>query len=54
MIGIECRRRRRSNQFKSVLLNAQDKENYSKIIEIREERNINLIYTGSATSRAYV
>jgi len=56
MIGLECRRRRRrrSNQFNNVLLNAQDIVNCSKIIEIREERDANLIYTGSATSRAYV
>ena len=37
------RRRRRRNQFNNVLLNAQDK-NYSKITEIREEKNANLIY----------
>jgi len=56
MIGLECkrrrRRRRRSNQFNNVLLKAQDKVNYSKITEIREERNLNSIYTGSTTSRA--
>jgi len=55
MIGLECRRRRRrSNQFNNVLLNVQDKVNSSKIAEIREERNTNLIYIGSAISRAYV
>jgi len=53
MIGLECRRRR-NNQFNNVLLNAQDKVNCSKITKIREERNANLIYTGSATSRAYI
>jgi len=58
MIGLEWkrrrRRRRRSSQFNNVILNAQNKVNYSKITEIREERNAKLIYTGSATSRAYV
>jgi len=54
MIGLECRRRRRSNQFNNVLLNAQDKVNCNRITEIREERNANSIYTGSTTSRAYV
>jgi len=57
MIDLECRRRRRrrrSNRFNNVLLNAQDKVNCSKITEIREERNTNLIYTGSVTSHAYV
>ena len=54
MIGSKCRRIRRNNQFNNVLLNAQDKVNCSKITEIREERNANSIYTGSATSRAYV
>jgi len=54
MIGLECRKRRRINQFNNILLNAKDKVNYSKVTEIREERNANLIYTGSATSRAYV
>jgi len=54
MIGSECRRRRRSNQFNNVHLTAQDKVNCNKITEIREERNANSIYTGSATSRAYV
>ena len=52
MIGSECRRR--SNQFNNVLITAQDKVIYNKITEIREERNANSIYTGSATSRAYV
>ena len=32
----------------------QDKIDCKKINEIREERNANLIYTGSATSCAYV
>jgi len=32
----------------------QDKIDCNKINEIREERNANSIYTGSATSRAYV
>ena len=32
----------------------QDKIDCNNINEIREERNANLIYTGSATSRAYV
>ena len=32
----------------------QVKIDCNKINEIREERNANLIYTGSATSRAYV
>jgi len=55
MIGLECiRKRRRSNQFNNVFLNVQDKVNCSKITEIREERNANLIYTGSVTSRAYI
>jgi len=57
VIGSECRRRRRrrrSNQFNNDLLNAQEKVNYNKITEIREERNANSIYTGSVTSRAYV
>jgi len=53
MIGIEYRRRR-SNQFNNVLLNAQDKVNCNKITEIREERNANSFYPGSTTSRAYV
>jgi len=53
MIGLECRKRR-NNQFNNILLNAQDKVNCNKITEIREKRNANLIYTGSATSRAYV
>ena len=53
MIGLEYRRRR-SNQFNNVLLNAQDKVNCNKTIEKREERNANSIYTGSATSRAYI
>jgi len=51
MIGSKCRRRR-SNQFNNVLLNAQDKVNYNKITEIREERNANSIYIGSVTSHA--
>jgi len=54
MMGLECRRRSRNNQFNNVILNAQDKVICSKITEIREERNANLIYTGSATSCAYV
>jgi len=56
MIGSKYRRRRRrrSNQFNNILLNMQDKVNCNKITEIREERNANSIYTGSATSRAYV
>jgi len=32
----------------------QDKLNCNNINEIKEERNANSIYTGSATSRAYV
>ena len=32
----------------------QDKIDCNNINEIREERNENLIYTGSATSRAYI
>ena len=32
----------------------KDKINYNNINEIREERNANSIYTGSATYRAYV
>jgi len=32
----------------------QDKIDFNNINEIREERNANSIYTGSATSRAYV
>ena len=32
----------------------QNKTDCNKIKEIREERNANSIYTGSATSRAYV
>jgi len=32
----------------------QDKIDCNNINEITEERNENLIYTGSATSRAYV
>ena len=57
MIGSKCRkrrRRRRSNSFNNVLLTAQDKIICNKITEIREERNANSIYTGSATSDAYV
>jgi len=54
MIGLECKRRRRNNQFNNVLLTALDKVNCNKITEIREERNANSFYTGSTTSRAYV
>jgi len=54
MIDLECRRRRKSNQFNNVLLNAQDKVNCNEINEIREERNANLIYTSSVISRAYI
>jgi len=59
MIGLECRRRRRrrrrrNNQFNNVLLNTQDKVICNKIIEIREERNANSIYTGLSTSHACV
>ena len=32
----------------------QDKIDYNNINEIREERNVNLIYIGLVTSRAYV
>ena len=32
----------------------QDKVDWNNINEIKEERNANSIYTGSATSRAYV
>jgi len=32
----------------------QDKIDWNNINEIKEERNANSIYTGSATSRAYV
>jgi len=46
--------KKKNNQFNNVLLNAQDKVNCNKITEIREERNANLIYTASATSRVYV
>jgi len=46
MTGLECRRRRRSNQFNNVLLNVQEKVNCNKITEIREERNANSIYIG--------
>ena len=35
-------------------LNMQEKIDCNKMNEITEERNANLIYTGSATSRAYV
>ena len=35
-------------------LNLQDKINCNNINEIREERNVNSIYTGSTTSHAYV
>ena len=52
MIGSEYRRR--NNQFNNVLLNVQEKVICNKITKIREERNTNSIYTGSATSRAYV
>ena len=54
MIGSKCRRIR-NNQFNNVILNAQDKVNYSIIItEIKKERNANSIYTGSTTSCAHV
>jgi len=53
MIGLECRRRR-SDQFNNVLLNAQNRVNCNKITEIREERIVNSFYPGSATSCAYV
>ena len=36
MIGSECRRK--NNQFKNILLNAQDRVNCNKIIEIKEDR----------------
>ena len=52
MISSECKRR--SNQFNNVLLTAQDKVICYKITDIKEERNANSIYTGSATSCAYV
>ena len=54
MIGLECKRRTISNQFNNILLNVQEKIDCNKINEIREERNTNSIYTGSATSRAYI
>jgi len=54
MIGLECRRRARSNQFNNVILNVQGKIDCNNINEIREERNANSIYTGSATPCAYV
>jgi len=53
MTGSECRRRR-SNQFNNVLLNAQDIVNCNKITEIREEKIANSFYPGLATSHAYV
>jgi len=52
MIGSECRRRN-NNQFNRCSLNVQDKIDCNEINEIREKRITNLIYTGSATSRAY-
>ena len=54
MVGSECRRRRRNNQFNNVLLNAQDRVNYNKITEIREERIANSFYPGSTTFHVYV
>jgi len=53
MIGSECRRRS-NNQFNRCSLNIQDKIDWNKINEIREERNANSIYTGLATSHAYI
>ena len=53
MIDLECRGRS-SNQFNIFFLNVQDKVSCNKINEIRKERIENSIYTGSATSRAYV
>ena len=54
MIDSESKRRKRSNQLNNDLLNAQDKVTWDKITEIRKERDANLVYTGSATSRTYV
>ena len=53
MIGSECRRRI-NNQFNNIVLTVQGKVNYNKITEMREERNANSFYPGSATSSAYV
>jgi len=54
MIGSECRRRS-NNSVKKCSLNMQDKISCNKINEIRgEEIMANSIYTGSATSRAYI
>ena len=53
MIDLKCIRRS-NNQFNWCYLNVQDKIDCNKINEIREERIANSIYTGSATSRAYV
>ena len=51
MINLKCRRRI-NNQFNNIFLNAQDKV-YCRT-EIKEEKNANLIYIGSVTSRANV
>ena len=53
MIDLKCKRRS-NNQFNRCSLNVQDKIDCNKINEIREERIANSIYTGSATSHAYV
>ena len=52
-ISSECRRKS-NNQFNNVLLTTQDKVICNKTTEIREERNANSFYPGSATSRVYV
>ena len=54
MIGLEEEEEEETINLTNVLLNAQDKVNCNKITEIREERNANLIYIGSATSHTYV
>ena len=54
MIGLEEEEEEETINLTNVLLNVQDKVNCNKITEIREERNANLIYIGSATSRTYV
>ena len=53
MIDLEWKRKR-NNQFNNVFLNMQDKTDCNNINEIREERNANSIYIGSATSCAYI
>jgi len=53
MTDLICRKKS-NKQFNRYSLNAQDKINCNNINHIREERIANSIYTGSATSHAYV